>query len=48
MSNAEASYKNELGLDLNLFLDIDLKTHSILDFYWIISLCEVQHHGWAS
>lgn len=44
MSNAEASYKNELGLDLNLFLDIDLKTHSILDFYYKGALSSKYKH----
>jgi hypothetical protein len=38
MSNAESSYQNSEGLELKLFLDIDLKSERILDFYYKGSL----------
>lgn len=38
MSNAESSYINAEGLDLKLFLDIDLKSEKILNFYYKGSL----------
>ncbi|MBC7541031.1 MAG: hypothetical protein H7281_19590 [Bacteriovorax sp.] len=38
MSNAESSYKNSEGQDLKLFLDIDLKSERIQDFYYKGSL----------
>lgn len=38
MSNAEFSYKNSDGLELKLFLDIDLKSEIIQDFYYKGSL----------
>ncbi|MDD4975654.1 MAG: hypothetical protein PHY93_14960 [Bacteriovorax sp.] len=47
MSNAESSYQNSEGLELKLFLDIDLKSEHILDFYYKGSLslvykCELE------
>jgi bacterioferritin-associated ferredoxin len=41
MSNAEAIYTNSKGLDLKLFLDIDLKTEVIQDFYYKGTLSSV-------
>ena len=34
MSNAESAYKNIKGDDLKFFLDIDLKSEKIIDFYY--------------
>ena len=39
MSNAESTYKNSSGQDLNLFLDIDLKSEKIQSFSFKGSLC---------
>ena len=38
MSNAESHYQNESGLELKLFLDIDLKSEKIQEFYFKGSL----------
>ncbi|MDO9182830.1 MAG: (2Fe-2S)-binding protein, partial [Bacteriovorax sp.] len=40
MSNATATYKNLEGLELKLFLDIDLKSENIQDFYYKGSLAQ--------
>lgn len=44
MSNAESSYKNSEGDDLKIFLDIDLKSEKIQDFYYKGSLSSVYEH----
>lgn len=44
MGNAESSYINSKGLELKLFLDIDLKSDLIQDFFYKGSLSSVYHN----